>query len=842
MGTGDLGSWLRGLGLAKYQALFDENEIDLGVLPELDEADLEKLGIPMGPRKKLLRAIAELPASTGPPASPPAADEASPLPSVPPYSADRILRSRAASEGERRQVTVLFADVVGSTDLVRHLGAERASDLFHGAIGTMADAVHRFEGTVNKVEGDGLMAIFGAPFALEDHATRACQAALAMQRALGGAGVAPAAGADRDDLAGVRVRIGLHSGEVVVRAVNNDLSINYDAIGLTVHLAARMEQTAPPGRIRLTAETRRLASGYIETDAVGPIAVKGLSEPIEVFELTGTTGARGRLDAAAGRGLTRFVGRAAELALLEDRLARARDGQGQVVFIVGEPGIGKSRLLHEFRGRVGEAAVWLEGRTLSFGRNMAFHPVRDLLQRAIGIDDDDRPALIAEKVERHVLRVDGALAPCVPYIRHLLGVGPGDEAVSSMDPQLRRAETFAALRRLLLRAAERKPQVVVVEDLHWADTATEEFLTTIADDAPAGRILFLFTYRPGYANPFGERTFHTRLVLTPLPADAAVEMAGTLLGAADLGEAVRVLVVGKAEGNPFFVEEIAGSLRELGALRRGADGRLVVEAAGPDLLPGTIQDVIMARIDRLPEAPRTTLQLASVIGREFTRRLIDRLDEIRDRTEESLRELKAIELIHEKSLFPELAYMFKHALTQDVAYRSLLERRRRELHRLVGEAIEILYAERLAEQYDVLAYHFSKGEDWSRALHYFRLAAEKAGKALATREALALYDQALEAADHLGDAVDPRTLIAIHEDRANLFGIVSDFRRAQEEAEAWLELARKIGDREGEGTAQVTIGVMSVQAHDFARALDRAERAIEIAEQIRSDRLLAQGH
>ncbi|HET6519878.1 MAG TPA: hypothetical protein VFG47_08655, partial [Geminicoccaceae bacterium] len=209
---------------------------------------------------------------------------------------------------------------------------------------------------------------------------------------------------------------------------------------------------------------------------------------------------------------------------------------------------------------------------------------------------------------------------------------------------------------------------------------------------------------------------------------------------------------------------------------------------------------------------------------------------------QSLRELKAIELIHEKSLFPELAYMFKHALTQDVAYRSLLERRRRELHGLVGEAIEILYAERLAEQYDVLAHHFSKGEDWSKALHYFRLAAEKAGKALATREALALYDQALEAAGHLGDAVDPRTLIAIREDRANLFGIVRDFRRAQEEAEAWLELARRIGDREGEGTAQVTIGVMSVQAHDFARALDRAQRAIGIAEQIRSDRLLAQGH
>ncbi len=391
----------------------------------------------------------------------------------------------------------------------------------------------------------------------------------------------------------------------------------------------------------------------------------------------------------------------------------------------------------------------------------------------------------SEKIERGVLRLGAELRPILPYLRYLLAVDPGEATVRTMDPQLRRAEVFDALRRLLLRAAEVRPQVVVFEDLHWMDQATEAFLTITADSIPTSRVLCLFTYRPGYVHPFGERTYHTRLVLPTLSSADTVQMAQAMLATEHLPEALQTLIIQKAEGNPFFVEEVVKSLRETGlifnlsffpyfffpslintlsltpvllvflfAIRREGDHYILARPLDEIVVPDTIQDVLMARIDRLAEALKKTLQLAAVIGREFTHRLLDRLADIRERTEAYLQELKALELIYEQRLFPELAYMFKHALTQDVAYNSLLVQRRQELHRLIGLAIEELYADRLAEQYEVLAYHFARGEEWAKALAYFCQAAEKAAQAFATREAVALYDQALEAAGHLGDAVD----------------------------------------------------------------------------------------
>ena len=545
---------------------------------------------------------------------------------------------------------------------------------------------------------------------------------------------------------------------------------------------------------------------------------------------------------AAERGLTPFTGRERELRLLHECFARAQDGHGQVVFLVGEAGLGKSRLLLEFRQQLGTEATWLEGHAMSFGRSFAFHPMIDLLRRNFRIEEGDAEGTMVEKIERGVLRLGEELRPILPYLRYLLAVDPGEAAVRTMDPQLRRAEVFDALRRLLLRAAEVRPQVVVFEDLHWMDQATEAFLTFTADSIPTSRVLCLFTYRPGYVHPFGERTYHTRLVLPALSRADTVQMAQAMLATEHLPEALQTLIIQKAEGNPFFVEEVVKSLRETGAIRREGERYILARPLDEIVVPDTIQDVLMARIDRLAEAPKKTLQLAAVIGREFTHRLLDRLADIHERTEAYLQELKALELIYERRLFPELAYMFKHALTQDVAYNSLLMQRRQELHRLIGLAIEELYADRLAEQYEVLAYHFARGEAWARALTYFCQAAEKAAQAFATREAVALYDQALEAAGHLGQAVDVQTVMAIHQAKANLYFVLSDFKSSRAEGERLLALARQAGDRGREAIALAGMGMASARGHDFDRGLAETRQAIAIATEINAKPVLSGGY
>ena len=583
-------------------------------------------------------------------------------------------------------------------------------------------------------------------------------------------------------------------------------------------------------------------AGYCTTQPLGALALKGKAEPVPTWEVLAVDETRTRLEVAAELGLTPFTGRERELRLLHECFAQAQDGHGQVVFLVGEAGLGKSRLLLEFRQRLGTEATWLEGHAMSFGRAFAFHPMIDLLRRTFRIEEGDAEGTIIEKIDQGVLRLGAELRPILPYLRYLLAVDPGEAAVRTMGPQLRRAEIFDALRRLLLRAAEVRPQVVVFEDLHWMDQATEAFLTFTMDSIPASRVLCLCTYRPGYVHPFGERTYHTRMALPTLPTTDIVQMARTMLATEQLPEALQTLIVQKAEGNPFFVEEVVKSLQEVGALRRQGERYVLTRPLDETVVPDTIQDVLMARIDRLEEAPKKTLQLAAVIGREFTRRLLDRLADIQERTEPYLQELKALELIYEKRLYPELAYMFKHALTQDVAYNSLLVQRRQELHRLIGLAIEELYADRLAEQYEVLAYHFARGEAWAQAFAYFCTAAEKAAQAFATREAVALYDQALEAAGHLDQAVDATALMTIHRAKADLYMVLSDYERARAEGERLLALARRAEDRRSEAVALAGMGFASGWAHDFNLGLANAYEAIAIAREIDAKPVLAGGH
>ena len=751
---------------------------------------------------------------------------ASPESYTPKHLAEKILTSKAALEGERKQVTVLFVDASGFTSLSERLDPEDVHGMMTRVFELILAEVHRYEGTVNQFLGDGVMALFGAPIAHEDHARRGVQAALGISKALG---------AYADELRlrrGItfRVRQGLNTGLVVVGSIGSDLRMDYTAVGDTTNVAARMQQAAEPGHVLISEATHRLVSGYFDLLSLGELSLKGKAEPVRAWDVVSARASRTRLEVEADRGFAPLVGRERELRLLEEAFERATAGHGQVVFIVGEPGIGKSRLLYEFRRRVADRATWLEGHCLSFGQAIAFHPLIDLLKRSVQIEEGDSESAMAEKIDAGVLRLGSDLRPIVPYLRSLLSVDPGDPAVSSMDPRLRRGEIFAALGRLINRAAQLRPQIVVFEDLHWIDKATEEFLVAMTDGVPTLRVLFVFTYRPGYRHPFGERTYQVRIAPAPLSAEDSMRIAEGVLAAPGLPEEIVDILVRKGEGNPFYVEEVIRSLKESGAVRLSGSGYVLARRLDEIVVPDTIQDVIMARIDRLDEAPKKTLQLASVIGREFTRRLLDRLAETDKPTDDLLRELKAIELIYEKQLFPEPAYLFKHALTQDVAYNSLLRERRKDLHGLIGHAVEDLYAERLAEHCEMLAHHFSKAEVWDKALHYLLEAAAKAVNAFAVREALALYAEALAVADRLGEQVPASRVMAIHRTCSELFYTVGDFAEARREADHLLDLARRTGDQRSEAGALVLSAQATVWMEDFPGGLARAAEAIAAGE------------
>jgi class 3 adenylate cyclase/tetratricopeptide (TPR) repeat protein len=668
----------------------------------------------------------------------------SPQAYTPAHLAERILKDRSALAGERKQVTVLFADVSGFTSISERLDPEDVHALINRAFELMLAEIHRYEGTVNQFLGDGLMALFGAPLAHEDHAQRAAHAALAMQAALA---------RYREELVrrraiDFRVRMGLNTGLVVVGAIGDNLRMDYTAVGDTTNTAARMQQLAEPGQIVVAEATERLIAPYFELRALGTVAVKNRAQPVAAWALTRARPHVSRLTARAAQGLSPFVGRDDALATLERALAAARAGRGQVALVAGEAGLGKSRLLLEFRQRVRDV-TWLEGDCISFGQSIPFLPIVAMIKQRFGIQDTDDEARMVERV-REGLRTGGAAgAGLEPYVRLLLALDPGDTGVAGMDPVLRRARLVTAVQQLIAVDSRQRPLVLVVEDAHWIDRPSEELLVAIADVLVGLPVLLVVTHRPVYQQPFGERTYHWRIGLRPVEDDDAVRIVRATLGVPDLDPALAARIASKAEGNPFFLEELGRALVESGGVRTEG-GRLVLAVPAATLaVPDTVQDVIAARLDRLEESAKRTVQTASVIGREFALALLRRVSDLHDGLERSLAELKRIELIYEKAGLAELEYVFRHALTQDVAYGSLLQAERRRLHGMIGAALEDLHAGRLEGRTEELVYHFRRGEVWDRVARYAREAAERAAALCVDDRAVEYYETVLEALAHL---------------------------------------------------------------------------------------------
>jgi class 3 adenylate cyclase/tetratricopeptide (TPR) repeat protein len=756
----------------------------------------------------------------------PAPRFASPETYTPKHLSEKILNSKAALEGERKHVTVLFADLKGSMELLADRDPEEARKILDAVLERMMDAVHRYEGTVNQVMGDGIMALFGAPVAHEDHAARACYAALRMQDSV----KRYAEEARHAHGVNVRIRVGLNSGDVVVRAIGSDLRMDYTAVGQTTHLAARMEQLALPGTIVVTPATLDLVEGLVAVSSLGPMPVKGLAEPLEVFEVTGVGVARTRLHAAARRGLTRFVGRDSELEQLWRAQELAGKGRGQVAAVVGEAGVGKSRLVYEFtHSHRMQGWLVLEAASVSYGKATSYLPVIALLKGYFKIQDRDDLREIREKVTGKLLALDRALELTLPALLSLLDVPGEDSAWQTMLPEQRRRQTLEGVRRLLLREAQEQPLVVIFEDLHWIDGETQALLDGLVESLGSARLLLLVNYRPEYQHAWVGKTYYSQLRLDALPPAGAAELLDDLLGEDPSLVSLKQLLVKR--GNPFFVEESVRTLVETKALT-GERGhyRLVQPITAIQIAP-TVQTMLAARIDRLPSEAKRVLQVASVIGKDVPFVL---LREIAEDPEVQLRarlaHLQTAEFLHETMLFPDLEYSFKHALTHEVTYGSLLQERRRALHARVVEAIERLHRDRLGEHVERLAHHAALGDLGEQAVDYLRQAGLKATGRSALHEAKVWFERALETLKGL-----PETQAALErgcdirlEMRPVLFQLdeISTLQERLREAET---IAEGLNDEGRQGRVAAFMARNCWYIGKLDAALSSGNRALEIA-------------
>jgi tetratricopeptide (TPR) repeat protein len=681
---------------------------------------------------------------------------------------------------------------------------------------------------VNQMMSDGIMALFGAPLALEDHAVRACYAALRMRDAVR---------RYSDSLRGshgleVQIRVGVNSGDVLVRSIGNDLHMDYTAVGQTTHLAARMEQLAPPGGVRLTADTLRLAEGYVTVAPLGLVPVKGLTAPIEVYELTGAVGAHARFQVSARRGLSRFVGRVPEMETLAIALGEADRGDGQVVALAGEPGVGKSRLVHEFiHSHHTRGWLVIQAGSVSYGTATPYLPVIDLLKDYFRIDERDAKRQVREKVTGKVLAFDDTLRPMLPALLSLLDVDVEDRRWGTLDPSERRRLTHEAVTRTLLRESRVQPLCVVLEDLHWVDAETQAVLDGLVGQLPGARILLLVNHRPEYRHSWGTLLHHRTRRLEPLRDASATELLDALLGADPSLVPLKPLIIERTGGNPFFVEETVRTLIEAGSLVGAAGAYRLTETLGSIKVPATVRAVVAARIDRLSPEDKSLLQEASVIGTDVPLALLARVADLPEATlRERIVRLVVGEFLYETRLFPDLLYTFTHAITHDVTYSSLLNDRRRGLHARIVTAIEELAHDRHGENLERLAHHSLRGEVWTKAESYLRQAAARAISRGALAEAAAFLEQAVLALDHLPSGPSSiERAIDLRLGLRNALFALGQHERVFVHLQAAERLATERGDAARLARTLRYLSTHFLAAGDYTRATEFGQRAVQTA-------------
>jgi len=747
---------------------------------------------------------------------------------------EKILSQRDKIEGERRQVTVMFADIQGFTPLVERLGPEEAYSVMDQVYEILIHKVHDYEGTVNEMTGDGIMALFGAPIALEDAPQRAIRSAYAIHREV--LNFSEKLKKEKG-LSPIRMRVGIHTGPVVVGTLGNDLRVEFKAVGDTVNLASRMEGLAEPGTTYVTEDTFKLTEGYFRFEALGEKSVKGKEGQVKVYQVIAPSSRRTRFDVSAERGLTPFVGRERELELLLDGLERVKEGRGQAFSIMGEAGVGKSRLLYEFRKAIAnQDMTFLEGKCLSYGRSTAYYPIIDILKSNFNVREEDGDFEIRERVKKglEVLKVEQAST--LPYFLELLSVKDSGLENIFMSPEGKKDRIIESLKQIILKGSEIRPLIMAIEDLHWVDKSTEEALKYFLESIPGARILLIFTYRPEFVHTWGGRSYHNQITLNRLSNRESLFMAAHLLGIQEIDKDLEKLILEKTEGVPFFIEELLKSLKDLKIIERKDGKYQLAKEVQSVAIPSTIQDMIMARVDSLPDGTRMVLQTGSVIEREFTYDLVKRVTGLSEKQLLThLSSLKDSELLYERGIYPQTSYIFRHALTREVVYDSILSKKKKELHEEIGNVSEEMYKDNLTDHYGVLASHFIAGENFEKGAEYSRLAGKKAEKAASFPDAIAHAQKRIVCLEKLPMSeeeqkkiIDARTILGF-----NLVDL-NRFIEAKEAIDPIIDLAIKQDYKRRLCQIKTIKGIYHYMLEeDFPAAYQAFEEALKISEEIK---------
>ena len=757
---------------------------------------------------------------------------------TPNFLAEKILTTRSAMEGERKLVTVLFADVANYTSISEKLDPEEIHQIMDGCFKILLDEIHKYEGTINQFTGDGVMALFGAPLALEDHAQRACHAALSIQRALINYGeqIQKAFGIV------FKMRIGLNSGPVIVGAIGDDLRMDYTAIEDTTNLASRIESIATPGSILVSDKTFKMTGDFFEFKYHGTVHLKGKEKVQQVYELVKPSVIDSRLEASVAKGLTKFVGRKKSTAALNEAMNKALSDSGQVVGVVGEAGVGKSRLILESkRSLQNDKVYFLEGKCFHYCATIAYLPVLDIIKNYLDIQKGDSETLIKQKMSDKILQLDGNLQTCVAPLQELLSIKVEDESFNQLKPQNKKERIFEAYRDIFIRESQKQPLIIVFEDLHWIDRTSEQLIDYFIGWLANSAILLVLLYRPEYTHQWGSKSYYNKIGLDHLSDKSRTKMIKAILNDCEIETELERQILKRAAGNPLFIEELMHNLLENSSIQKKDNQCVLSKGANIIQVPDSLQGIIAHRIDHTKETLKSIIQEASVIGRIFAFRILQAITKTREELKSHLFNLQGLEFIYEKSLFPELEYIFKHALTQEVAYNSLLSKKKQKIHEKIGRAIEQLYPDRLEEFYEVLAHHYVFGENVAKAYHYLKASGLKAMRYNSAWEALSCYNKAIAILDQVPADLEQKNkkletlylsisiLISLGFPE-NSLALLEQGERLSEELEDERKLFR----------FRTNIGVYYSTSGNYIKARPFVEQAFDAAEKLQDIELMSQ--